>query len=740
VLTNAVIPDSVTSIGFGAFEYCDHLASATLGNGVTSIGDYAFSGDGLNSITIPNNVASIGAFAFFMEGSRMIPSVAIPGSVTNVGVGAFSGFDLHAINVAAENSFYSSKNGVLFDKNQTTLLEYPNGLFVSYMIPDSVTSVAAYAFQYGDLTNVTIPNSVTSIGESAFEDCASLTNVTIGKSLTSIGSNAFTYCDGLTSIYFEGNAPAADATAFESDTNATAYYLSGTIGWGATFAGIPTALWSAQTGSLQITIEPAGAITAGARWQVDDGVTNGSGAMVANILVGAHTVSFAQVLGWNAPSNQTVTIKNGTTTKANGVYKMLPPNSATLVVVVPANENGKVNPNDNGKLLGLGTNFTLTAVPGHNWIFSNWVASGSANFVSNNPVLKLKMQSNLVLQANFVTNVFLAAKGAYNGLFAPSNAPRQQTDSGAITFTVSSAGVLSGKLTLGLSTPSLKGQFKPDGFVSITTPRKDESSLITTLQLDFADQSVSGTVSDGNFTAQLNGDRDVFSSSDPATEFEGQYTFIIPGTTNSNVGPYGTSYGTVTVSSLGTITFAGSLADGTAISQSSVVSPDGLWPFYVRLYGDKGSLWGWNNFTNHTITSAYPLSWINATNSSRTAVYRSGFTNQEATLTGGLYVSTTLLPSDLTATFGGGNLPLWITNGVTISASDKITMTNKLDETNKLTLTITKTTGVISGSFANPDEPKQTIKVNGVILQGQTNAQGYFLGTNQSGAFLLDSP
>ena len=51
-----------------------------------------------------------------------------------------------------------------------------------------------------------------------------------------------------------------------------------------------------------------------------------------------------------------------------------------------------------------------------------------------------------------------------------------------------------------------------------------------------------------------------------------------------------------------------------------------------------------------------------------------------------------------------------------------------------------KTTGVISGSFANPDNTKQTIKFTGVILQGQTTAQGYFLGTNQSGTFTLEAP
>lgn len=66
-----------------------------------------------------------------------------------------------------------------------------------------------------------------------------------------------------------------------------------------------------------------------------------------------------------------------------------------------------------------------------------------------------------------------------------------------------------------------------------------------------------------------------------------------------------------------------------------------------------------------------------------------------------------------------------------------ITLTNSATETNKLKLTVTKSTGVISGTMANPANPKQTIAIHGVILQDQTNAQGYFPGTNQSGQFLL---
>ena len=329
------------------------------------------------------------------------------------------------------------------------------------------------------------------------------------------------------------------------------------------------------------------------------------------------------------------------------------------------------------------------------------------------------------MEANFVPNVFLTAQGTYRGLFAPPNSARQQTNSGSFLFSVTSGGAVSGNLALGGQTVPLSGKFDLDGTRKIVSTRPHgEPSLTTTLQLDFADQSVSGTVSDGSFTAELNGDRDVFSSSDQATGFEGQYTLIIPGTNDPNLGPFGTSYGTVKVDDLGNITLAGSLADGTGISQSSVVSKDGYWPLYVNLYGGKGSLWGWNYFINNNITNASVLSWINATNSSKTAVYRSGFTNQEATLTGWFYLPGQTLPPGLAVTLEDSNFTL--------------TIPNLSENTNKLTLKTNKTTGVISGSFANPDNSTQTIKFNGVILQGQTNAQGYFLGTNQSGTFTLD--
>jgi hypothetical protein len=180
--------------------------------------------------------------------------VTIPDSVIHIEgtMGSNAGFPfsnctgLTNITVDALNSNYSSVDGVLFDKSQTTLLQYPEGKAGSYKIPtNSVTSIGNRAFFHcTGLTSVTIPNSVTSIGPEAFWDCTSLTGVTIPNSVTSIGRAAFDWSAGLKQVYFQGNAPslASEGDVF-TGTHATVYYLPGTTGWGTAFGGRSTALW-----------------------------------------------------------------------------------------------------------------------------------------------------------------------------------------------------------------------------------------------------------------------------------------------------------------------------------------------------------------------------------------------------------------------------------------------------------------------------------------------------------------
>ena len=251
-LTSVTIPDGVTSIGNDAFYGCEGLASITIPDGVTSIGDLAFNNcSSLTSITIPDSVTSIGGHAFC--GCSSLTSITIPNSVTSIGEQVFDGCKkLTQINVDKANTTYSSVNGVLFNKDKTELIRYPEGKAdTSYSIPNSVTYIVYMAF-YGcsSLTSITIPDSVTSIGGHVFDHCEKLTQINVdtantvysrengvlfnkgktelirypeGKadtsyaipdSVTSIGNYAFSYCSKLTSITIPDSVTSIDDWAF----------------------------------------------------------------------------------------------------------------------------------------------------------------------------------------------------------------------------------------------------------------------------------------------------------------------------------------------------------------------------------------------------------------------------------------------------------------------------------------------------------------------------------------------
>ena len=149
-VTEAVIPTtinrvSVTSIGDWAFSDYGNLTSITIPDSVTSIGRYAFEGcTSLTSVVIPDSVTSIGDSAF--TNCDSLTSVTIPVSVTEIDNDAFFNCDgLTAIEVDPNNPAYSSVDGVLFDKEQTILLQCPENKFdadaSTYSIPDSVTTI-----------------------------------------------------------------------------------------------------------------------------------------------------------------------------------------------------------------------------------------------------------------------------------------------------------------------------------------------------------------------------------------------------------------------------------------------------------------------------------------------------------------------------------------------------------------------------------------------------------------------
>ncbi len=228
------IPDSVTKVGAYAFSDCADLTNVIIPDTLSRIGDYAFYNcTGLTGAIIPDSVTLIASCAFYK--CTALTNVSI-GSKAYIQSLAFSRCDnLSGIWVSPDNLIFSSdENGVLFNKDKTSLVCCPGGISGAYEIPDSVTSIEYYAFS----------------------DCAGLTSVTVPENVTSIGTDAFRNCAGLTSVCFHGNAPEIDSNVFQlydesiyryfNIPGLTLYFIEGKDGWSTPTWGTekyPTATW-----------------------------------------------------------------------------------------------------------------------------------------------------------------------------------------------------------------------------------------------------------------------------------------------------------------------------------------------------------------------------------------------------------------------------------------------------------------------------------------------------------------
>ncbi|WP_337594436.1 leucine-rich repeat protein [Vescimonas sp.] len=240
-LTSVTIPNSVTSIGDRTFEGCSSLTSVTIPNSVTDIWERAFSCcSSLTSITIPNSVTGIADDAF--EGCSSLTSVTIPNSVTSIGVSAFSGCS-SLTNITIPNSVTDIGGDAFEGCSSLTNITIPNSVtsmgycafegcssLTSITIPNSLTSIREHAFSgCSSLTSVTIPNSVTSIREYAFSGCSSLTSVTIPNSVTSMGFCAFRGCGSLMSITIPNSMTSIEENAFEGCSSLTSVTIPNSV-------------------------------------------------------------------------------------------------------------------------------------------------------------------------------------------------------------------------------------------------------------------------------------------------------------------------------------------------------------------------------------------------------------------------------------------------------------------------------------------------------------------------------
>lgn len=283
--------------GTASIVKCDTSASGAItvpselgGYPVTKIEPTAFKDcTGITSLVLPEGIEEIGLYAF--QECNSLTEMTIPDSVTTMGLNPFVLCEsLQSIVVSETHPLYSSVDGVLYNKDKTTLISCPGGKEGTFTVPEGVVKIEGSAFagchaineihfpdtlqELGEvvfmgcsslksieipdgiavirrfsfwdctsLTEVVLPDSVTVIADNAFWNCSSLEEITIPKNVTAISPSAFQDCQVLEIIYFEGDAPSIHDNSLPLENNLTCYIPYGNTTYEALKEQFPEINW-----------------------------------------------------------------------------------------------------------------------------------------------------------------------------------------------------------------------------------------------------------------------------------------------------------------------------------------------------------------------------------------------------------------------------------------------------------------------------------------------------------------
>ncbi|HEV7927213.1 MAG TPA: immunoglobulin domain-containing protein [Verrucomicrobiae bacterium] len=409
------------------------------------------------------------------------------------------------------------------------------------------------------------------------------------------------------------------------------------------------------------------------------------------------------------PTNDVVYVANFTT------------NTAVVTLIAAPSSGGTVN---GAGTFEIGSQVQISATANTGWTFTGWNDDNT-----DNPRTITVPSGGVAYAASFT---FVPISAGYSGLFYDTNGVAFES-SGFFSLTLRPRGTFTAKLLSEGKTYPFSGSFSEAGLASNSVSISKSNRLTILLGFNSGGRDIlSGLISDGTWTAELVANRAVYSKTNLAPQ-AGKYTLLIPGSSDASAQPGGDGFGNLTVDHYGNLTFSGRLGDGHSVFQTAVVSGQGQWPLYVSLYLGKGSILGWLTFASEPASDiAGVVTWTKLRQPAA-QFYSPGFTNQTEVI-GSLFQFTNSVPVlDFAAGqlwLTNGNLPESFTNEFTLGKNSKVT------DTNKMSLTISTSTGRFTGSVVNPAN-KKAIPIYGAVLQKQNIGAGYFLGTNESGEVLL---
>lgn len=405
---------------------------------------------------------------------------------------------------------------------------------------------------------------------------------------------------------------------------------------------------------------------------------------------------------------------------------------APLAVIIEG--NGSLKPDLRREEFEIGNTYLVAAEPAEGWLFTGWTGS----VTNESAKLSFVMQTNMTLRATFKPNPFKVIAGDFHGLIFQTNAVSSDY-CGHFMLTTSARGAFKVRLILGGITHNLSGQFDADGKASAVILNDQQQPLSIRINLNWrtTPDLITGTLYTEGGTAEVLGDRLAFDGKDKRTPFAGNYTMSVslPETIN---GPSGSGYALVQVMDDGRIQMKGKLNDGTPIEQSTFISPDGLWPFYLAPYGNRGLLTGWLRFESQTFADLHgSLRWIRPS-AAGTNAFAMGF-QKTLTVIGSRYTPPArkqpVLPwSDGLLGLQGGGLPELIVFFTKLQDKTDIVLPDIKPEI--LSIKLSPDTGLLTGQFIHPDVEKPVV-IEGVLLQKQNLGSGFFLTPSTSGSVFL---